>query len=216
LGYTLINIEDPHAASKKRSYGKLWLAAIFVVLAVCFLHWGGYLLVAPDSLPNHVDAAVVLQGSAASEKARVAAAMSLLQQGTAGRVAVSIPRQSYWDEQLAPVAQQYLEKNYGAELAGKVDFCETAADLDTEQEAQDLGACIQQHRWKSIALVTSNYQSRRAGMIWRKTLPKRDPSIHFAVDGVADPEYQPRGWWRQQLYAKSWFTEFTKLVWAIV
>ena len=216
MGYTFINIEERNAAMKM-SYWRLWLAGIFVILVLCFLHWGGYLLVAPVSLPSHVDAAVVLQGSVASERARVAAAMSLLQHGAAGRVAVSIPKNSYWDEPVAPAARQYLEKNYGAELAGKVDFCETAADLNsTEQEARDLSACIQEHRWKAVALVTSNYQGRRADMIWRKTLPKRDPSIHFAVDGVADPEYQPRGWWRQQLYAKIWFTEFTKLLWAVV
>jgi DUF218 domain-containing protein len=216
LAYTFINIEDPDA-TRKRSYWRLWLAGIFLVLVLCFLHWGGYLLVAPDSVPNHVDAAVVLQGSIASEKARVAAAMAMLQQGSAGRVAVSVPKESYWGEQMAPIARQYFEKKYGTELAGRVDFCETAADWNSaEQEARDLSACIQEHGWKTVALVTSNYQGRRAGMIWGKTLPKRDPSIHVSVDGVADPEYQPRGWWRQQLYAKSWFTEFTKLVWAMV
>ncbi|HKN31696.1 MAG TPA: YdcF family protein [Terriglobales bacterium] len=217
MGYTFINIEDPHATRKKRSYWRLWLAAIFVVLVLCLLHWGGYLLVAPESLPNHVDAAVVLQGSVSSEKARIAAAMALLQRSSAGRVALSVPKESLWGEQVVPVARQYLEKNYGAELAGKVDFCETATDVDsTEQEAQELSLCIQEHRWKTIALVTSNYHSRRAGMIWRKTLPRRDPSIQLAVDGVAGPEYQPRGWWRQRLYARIWFTEASKLLWAIV
>ena len=216
MGYTFINISKPDTASR-RSYGKLWLAGILVVLALCFLHWGGYLLVAKDSLPDRVDAAVVLQGSIASERARIAAAMALLQQGSAGRVALSVPKESYWGEEIPPIARQYLEKNYGADLAGRVDFCETGVDLNsTEQEAQALSPCIQQHRWKTIALVTSNYHSRRAGMIWRRTLPKRDPSIYLSVDGVADPEYQPRGWWRQQLYAKIWFMEFTKLVWTIL
>ncbi|HYL14530.1 MAG TPA: hypothetical protein VEV41_15915, partial [Terriglobales bacterium] len=143
MGYTFINISDPDAATK-RSYGKLWLAGIFAVLVVCFLHWGGYLLVARDSVPAHVDAAVVLQGSVASQKARVAAAMAMLQQGSAGRIALSLPKESYWGEQVSPIARQYLEKNYGAELAGKVDFCETDEDVNsTEQEAQTLSACIQ-------------------------------------------------------------------------
>jgi uncharacterized SAM-binding protein YcdF (DUF218 family) len=216
LGYTLINLSDSDVSSK-RSYWKLWVVGIFVVGVVCFLHWGGYLLEAHDSVPPHVDAAVVLQGSVASEKARVAAAMALLQQGSAGRVALSVPKKSYWDEEVPPIARQYLEKNYGAGLAGKVDFCETDADVNsTEQEAQALSSCLQEHGWKTIALVTSNYQSRRAEMIWRKTVTKRDPSMHLSVDGVADPEYQARGWWRQRLYAKIWFLEFTKLVWAVV
>jgi uncharacterized SAM-binding protein YcdF (DUF218 family) len=164
-----------------------------------------------------MDAAVVLQGSIASEKPRVAAAMALLQQGAAARVALSVPKETYWGEEITPIARQYLEKNYGSELASRVDFCETSADMNsTEQEAQALSGCIQEHGWKTIALVTSNYHSRRAGMIWRKTLPKRDPSIHLSVDGVADPEYQPRGWWRQRAYATTWLMESAKLVWALL
>jgi uncharacterized SAM-binding protein YcdF (DUF218 family) len=217
LGYTLLNISEPEAVSK-RSYRKLWLAGSVVpVLGLCFLHWGGYLLVSRDSLPDHMDAAVVLQGSIASEKPRVAAAMALLQQGAAARVALSVPKETYWGEEITPIARQYLEKNYGSELASRVDFCETSADMNsTEQEAQALSGCIQEHGWKTIALVTSNYHSRRAGMIWRKTLPKRDPSIHLSVDGVADPEYQPRGWWRQRAYATTWLMESAKLVWALL
>src|SRR5438309_9327619 len=42
---TLLNISERDAPSK-RSYWKLWLAGIFVVLALPFLRWGGYLLVA--------------------------------------------------------------------------------------------------------------------------------------------------------------------------
>lgn len=216
MGYTFLSISKPDAETG-RSYWKLWLAGIFAVLVLCFLHWGGYLLVAADLLPDHVDAAVVLQGSMASEKARMAAAMALLQQGSADRVALSVPKESYWGEEIPPIARQYLEKSYGAELAGRVDFCETGADVNsTEQEEEALSTCIQEHRWTTIALVTSNYDSRRAGMIWRKTLAKRDPSIHLSVDGVADPAYQPRGWWRQRLYAQIWFLEFTKLVWALL
>jgi hypothetical protein len=215
LAYTLINISKPETANKK-SYWKLWVAGVFVVVVLCVLKWGGYVLVARNSLPNHVDATVILQGPIATEKARIAAAMVLLQHGSTDRVALSIPKESDWGEQIAPVVRQYLEKNYGAELAGRVDFCETSGDMNSiEQEAQVLGACVQQHQWKTIVLVTSNYQSRRAGIIWRKTLPTRDSSIQVAVDGVADSEYQPRRWWRQPDSARIWLVEFAKLVRAI-
>ena len=216
LGYTLLNISEPETASK-RPYWVLWLAGLLLVVALCFLRWGGYLPVSRDSLPDHMDAALVLQGSVAGEKPRVAAAMALLQQGSASRVALSVPKESNWGEEVTPIARLYLEKNYGHELVSRVDFCETPADLNSsEQEAQALSGCIQEHGWKTIALVTSNYNSRRAGMISRKTLPKRDPSIHLSVDGVADPKYQPRGWWRQRPYAETWFQESAKLVWSIL
>jgi hypothetical protein len=216
LTYTLLNISEPDAPSKK-SYWKLWLGGTFVVLALCFLRWGGYLLVARNPLPDRVDAAVVLQGSMAGEKVRIATAMMMLQRGSAERVAFSVPKESYWGEEIAPVAHNYLEKIYGADLASRVDFCETSGGVNSaEQEAEALGACIQEHRWKTIALVTSNYHSRRVGMIWRKTLPKHDPSIQLSVNGIADPDYQPRGWWRHRAYATIWVTESAKLVWTIL
>jgi len=214
LGYTFINISKDEEPSEK-SYWKLWLLGTLAVLTVCFLHWGGYLLVAGNSTPEHVDAAVVLQGSIASENARTAAAMSLLERGAANRVVISVPRESYWGEEIPPVARPYLEKKYGAELAGKVDFCTTEPDLTSaQQEAQALSTCIQEHGWKSIALLTSNYQSRRVGMVWRKTLPTADRSVRVSVESVSDPDYQPRGWWRQRLYAETWLRESAKLAWA--
>jgi uncharacterized SAM-binding protein YcdF (DUF218 family) len=214
LGYTFINISK-HEEPTEKSYGKLWLVGIFAVLTACFLHWGGFLLVAGDSVPEHVDAAVVLQGSIASENARTAAAMALLQRGAANRIAISIPRESHWGEEIPPIARPYLEKKYGAELAGRVDFCSTEPDVSsTQQEAQALSTCIQEHGWKSIALLTSNYQSRRVGLVWRKTLPKGDGAVYVSVAGVPDPDYQPRGWWRQRLYAETWLRESAKLAWA--
>ena len=215
MAYTLINIARPHQQASERSYWKLWFVLIvFAALTACLLRWGGYLPVAEDSVPEHVDAAVVLQGSIASENARTAAAMELLQRGSANRVAISVPRESYWGQEIPPIARPYLEKKYGAELAGRVDFCTTEPDATSAQEAQALGLCIQQHTWRSVALLTSNYQSRRVGMIWRRTLSKGDTSVEVYVTAMPDPAYQPRGWWRQRLYAETWLRESAKLAWA--
>jgi len=220
LGYTFINIsEHEESTEESTSYRKLWmwlwLVGIFALLTGCFFRWSGYLLVAGDTAPEHVDAAVVLQGSVASENARTAAAMELLQRGAANRVAISVPRESYWGEEIPPIARPYLEKKYGAELAERVDFCNTEPDLTSaQQEAQALGTCLKEHGWKSIVLLTSNYQSRRVGMIWRRTLAKADTSFYVSVEGVSDPDYQPRGWWRQRVYAKTWLRESAQLAWA--
>lgn len=215
MGYTFINISKEEEEATEKSHWKLWLVGIFAVLIVGFFRWGGYLLVAGDSVPQHVDAAVVLQGSIASENARTDAAMALLRRGAVDRVAISVPKESYWGEEVPPVARPYLERKYGADLAGRVDFCATQPDLTSaQQEAQVLSACVQEHGWKSIALLTSNYQSRRVGMVWRKTLAKGDLSVSVSVASVPDPNYQPRGWWRQRLYAKTWLTESARLAWA--
>lgn len=214
MAYTFINLSREEE-SRERSYGALWLLGIVVVLIVCFLRWGGYLLVAGGSAPQHVDAAVVLQGSIASENARTVAAMELLQRGAADRVAMSVPRESRWGEDIPPIARPYLEKKYGADLAGRVDFCSTELDLTSpQQEAQALGPCIQEHGWKSVALLTSNYESRRVGLVWRKTLQNSNGSVSVTVEGLPEPDYQPRGWWRQRLYAETWLRESAKLAWS--
>ena len=201
MGYTLMNLSKGHQQASERSHRKLlWLVVIFALLTVGFLRWAGYLLVAGDSVPEHVDAAVVLQGSVASENERTAAAMALLQRGAANRVAISIPKESYWGEDIPQIARPYLEKKYGAELTSRVDFCNTEPDVTSaRQEAQALSTCLQEHGWRSVALLTSNYQSRRVGIIWRKTLLNGDTPIYVSVEGVPDPDYQPRGWWRQRL-----------------
>ena len=214
MSLTFLNIAQDDEP-RERSYKMLWLLGILAVLTVCFLRWGGYLLIARDSMPEQVDAAVVLQGSIASEDARTAAAMELLQRGAANRIVISVPRESYWGEEPTLIARPYLEKKYGAELAARVDFCSTEPDVTSpEQEAEALSPCIQEHGWKSVALLTSNYQSRRVAVVWRKTLPKDDSSVFVSVEGVPDAAYQPRGWWRQRLYAETWLRESAKLAWA--
>src|SRR5205823_12419538 len=62
--------------------GVLWAALVaFSSLFFCLLRWGGYLLIATDPLPTHVDAAVVLQGSTSAHIARIGGAVHLLRAG---------------------------------------------------------------------------------------------------------------------------------------
>ena len=193
------------------------LAIVLLVAGVCVFRWGAYLLIADDALPAHVEVAVTLQGSVAGQKARLAGAMQLLQEGKTSRVLVSIPKESYWDEAVQPLARHYLEQTYGNEMAGRVDFCETGPQVNsTEDEAKVLSKCIKAKGWPTVAVVTSSYHTRRAGIIWSHVMEKRDPTARLWVHAVADPEFDPRGWWRERIYAKTTFTEFTKLIWVVL
>jgi uncharacterized SAM-binding protein YcdF (DUF218 family) len=194
-----------------------WLLAGGTALIFCFMAWGGNLLVASDPLPEHLDAAVVLQGSIVAEKARLAAAINLLQRGVADRVLLSVPKESYWGQSIPPLARAYIERNYGSDPASRIDFCETTEEVNsTAQEAQVLSTCIHQRHWESIVIVTSNYHTRRARILWRRVVTvKNDPKIHLWVDGANDPEFsQP--WWRYRQSAKIWLSEVTKLCWTIM
>lgn len=189
-----------------------WLLAAAAVIVFSLLRYGGDLLIASNPPPQHVDAAVVLQGSIAAEKARIAGAMNLLQQGVADRALLSVPKDSYWGQSIPPVARSYLERTYGGDLAARVDFCETSGDVDsTSQEALAVNPCIHEHRWHSIVIVTSNYHTRRAGMIWRSRT-SNGPKIQIWVAGVTDPEFQ-QPFWRHRQAAKIWTMEATKLLW---
>ncbi len=212
-----LNSPSPnHVRDRVRSGRRCWVWGICLLLLAiaAVMRWGAALLISNDPLPAHVDAAIVLQGSVAGERVRVHGAMNLLKQGHAERIVLSLPHESYWGEEIAPSARLYLEKNYGAAFANQVDFCETGPGVNsTEQEAVALAPCIQEHEWKTVAIVTSNYHTRRAGIIWRKIIGRQEPSVRLWIEGVADPEFRTDGWWRERLSAKTWYLESTKLAW---
>jgi len=192
-----------------------WLLAAAFVIIVCLTRWGGRLLIASDPTPQHVDAAIVLQGSIAAERVRIAGAMNLLERGIADRALLSVPKESYWGQSIPPVARSYLERNYGSDMAARVDFCETGGDVNsTAQEVQAVSPCIREHRWQSLVIVTSDYHTRRAGMIWR-SMTRHDPRIQVWIEGVADPEFQ-QPFWRHRQSAKTWLMEACKLVWTVL
>ena len=60
-----------HFEARRKPARSRWILGIFVAtltMLVCLLRWGGYLLIASDPTPVHVDAAVVLQGSISGER----------------------------------------------------------------------------------------------------------------------------------------------------
>jgi hypothetical protein len=189
-----------------------WLLVAPVVIAMSLLFWGGNLLITHEARAGHVDAAVVLQGSIAAEKARIARAMDLLQRDVADRVLMSVPQESYWGQPVQPPARSFLERTYGPGLAARVEFCETNMEVNsTKEEAQVLSACIRERHWQSIVIVTSDYHTRRAGILWRR-ISRHDPKIPLWVEGVATAEFH-RPWWRYRQSAKIWVMESAKLFW---
>jgi uncharacterized SAM-binding protein YcdF (DUF218 family) len=192
-------------------------ALVLAVMMAALLRWGAYLLISDEPLPTHLDVAVVLQGSILGEKARIAGAVRLVQKGIADKILVSVPRESYWGQAMAPVAYAYNEKLYGQEMVNHFVFCETDENVDsTEQESRILFNCIQAQEWRSIAVVTSDYHSRRAGIVWRQMLREKYSSAKFWVHGVSDPEFRVSAWWRDRRSVKYWLLECTKLVWTLV
>jgi uncharacterized SAM-binding protein YcdF (DUF218 family) len=205
-------VEDRSGTARS---GSKRLAVFLPLVAISLLLFrSGRLLVKADSLPARADGAVVLQGSIPGENVRVHGAIELLQQGRVSAVMLSLPRESYWGEPIAPVALRYIEKKYGKDLSSHILFCETPPQVNsTRQEAEAISPCIRDQRWKDFVVVTSDYHTRRAGMIWRTVTAARNPEVTVYIHAVDDPEFQ-QSWWQSRLSAKTWFMEFSKLVWA--
>ena len=193
----------------------LWIVFVAVALLAGLLRWGGYLLISDDPLPSQVDAAVVLQGSVLGQRARVAGAVRVLREGKTSRILVSVPRESYWGQSVTPIAYADIKNKYGEDTASHIDFCEIDDVDSTEEEAAALGKCIDERGLHSIAVVTSDYHTRRTGIIWRRMLRKRHSSVHLWVHAVPDPEFHPSQWWRERRSAKTWLMESTKLLWTL-
>ena len=198
--------------NKRRYFGVI--AILFMAL---LLRFGVWLLISSDPLPPHAAAAVVLQGSIAGENARVAGAVRLLQTGIADRIVLSIPHESFWGQSPERAARQYIEKTYGNEIATRLEFCETGPEVNsTEDEAKAVSPCLRRQGWSTIVVVTSDYHTRRAGMIWRHVMKKEYPSARLWIHGIDDPEFDARNWWEQRIYAKTAFLESTKLIWTFL
>lgn len=197
-----------------------WLFGSTLALAVmvaALLRWGGHLLISNEPLPSHLDGAVVLQGSILGEKARIAGAVLVVQRGITDKILVSVPKESYWGQRVAPIAYAYNEKLYGHEMVSHFVFCESDDNVDsTEEESKVLFDCIQSHGWHSIAVVTSDYHTRRAAIIWRQMLREKHSSLQLWVHGVPDPEFRVSAWWRDRRSAKYWLLECMKLLWTLV
>jgi uncharacterized SAM-binding protein YcdF (DUF218 family) len=193
----------------------LWVATASVVVLLTLLRWGGYWLISDDPLPPRVDGAVVLQGSVAGERARVAGAVRLLAEGTTHQILLSVPRETYWGQSVAPIALADVQRRYGSEVARQVQFCEMDGVDSTQEEGKALVGCIRERHWRSVAVVTSDYHTRRAGITWKRVL-RKNPSFRVFIHAVPDPEFHAAGWWRERRWAKTWFFESLKLASTLV
>lgn len=212
-----VEVKPPESQQRRSRRRKYLVAAAILLLFICLLRYGSWFLVHPDSLPQHVDAAVVLQGSILGENARVAGAVRLIEAGTAGELVLSVPRESYWGQSSEPAARQYMANTYGNKITGHLTFCETGPDVNsTEEEAEAVSVCLRQHGWRTIAVVTSDYHTRRAGLIWKHVMRKQAPDAELWIHGVDDPEFDAKNWWRKRIYAKTVYLESTKLLWTVL
>jgi uncharacterized SAM-binding protein YcdF (DUF218 family) len=75
---------------------------------------------------------------------------------------------------------------------------------DTLEEAKSLRSLIVQRGWSRLLIVTSNYHTRRARYIWRRTLPS---GVNFWMAAAPDQDYDPDHWWETRIGVKTFAHE---------
>jgi len=153
--------------------------------------------------PEKSDVIVVLAGET---NARPARALELLRQGVAPRVLLNASDGTrIYDQKLIDVAQRYVN---GLADANRVSVCPIAG-LSTIAEADDVNRCLQPLGAHRVLLVTSEYHTHRALMIFRQRLPQ----YQFSVAAARSPAEFGEAWWTHREWAKVTFDEWSKMLW---
>ena len=208
------HLEPKQTSSSRRRLLRIsGVAALFVLVgAIALLSWGGYLLVVSDALPSQAQALVVLAGSMNGERARREEAMRLLREGHAEHVVLSVSQMTYLGEWVPDMMRRHMARAYPPQEAQRVSLCPAEAD-STREEARALRKCLEEHNWRRVVVVTSNYHTRRARHVWHDVFRDANPPFAIYVRGIPDGDFQPDRWWRKRRYAKTFVEEASKLVW---
>jgi DUF218 domain len=153
--------------------------------------------------PEKSDAIVVLAGET---NVRPARALELLRQGVAPRVFMDAEtRDRIYDQQLTEIAQKYVN---GLGEANRVSVCPIVG-FSTNAEADDVSRCLQSLGAHRVLIVTSDYHTRRALMIFRHRLPQ----YQFNAVAACNPAQFGEAWWTNREWAKVTLDEWLKILW---
>jgi uncharacterized SAM-binding protein YcdF (DUF218 family) len=81
--------------------------------------------------------------------------------------------------------------------------------LSTDEEARKLVSEIEKRKIWKLLIVTSNFHTRRAANVYRRTVPSK---IEFRMIGAPDKYFVPDAWWRSREGQKTVFFEVSKTI----
>jgi hypothetical protein len=184
-----------------RNRGLLWMFALIVaILLLVFAANAGSMLVV--NAPEKADVIVVLAGETDRRPAR---AMELLDQGYAPRVLIDVPEIRIFGFTDTQLAEQYVR---GLPEAASVRIC-AIEGLYTKDESHDAEKCLGQEAANRVLLVTSDYHTRRALIIFRHEIPEK----HFSIAAAYDNAQYGAHWWTHRQWAKTCVNEWLRLLW---
>ncbi|SRR5208282_1042400 len=182
-------------------FRRLLIVLFFVAILAALASQAARFLVADEPQPS--DAIVVLAGETNFRPSR---ALELLRQGVAPRVFLDVEtRQPLYNQRLADIAQRYIN-DLGE--AKRVSVCPIVS-LSTFAEVDDVNRCLLSVGAHRVLIVTSDYHTRRALMIFRHRLPQ----YQISAAAARNPAQFGAAWWTTREWAKTTFDEWTKMLW---
>jgi uncharacterized SAM-binding protein YcdF (DUF218 family) len=179
------------------------LIALCVVGAVAYLAAGGRVLV--EDAPQKSDVILVLEGET---NGRPWQGIGLLRDQYAPRLLLDVQRDGYlYGIRRTEVARQFLDSLPEVDAA-RIQLCEIDAH-STRDEARAAEACLRAAGAHDVLIVTSDYHTRRALVIYRHELP----GYRFSVAATRDPSQFGTPWWTHREWAKNFLIETVKLAW---
>jgi hypothetical protein len=178
-----------------------FLVVVFVVIVAALASQAARFLVVDE--PGKSDAIVVLAGETSIRPVR---ALELLRQGVAPRAFLDVQtRDVIYDQHLIEIARTYVN---GLAEANRVSVCPVVG-FSTNAEADDVSRCLQPLGAHRVLIVTSDYHTRRALLIFRHRLPQ----YQFSVAAARGPASFGDAWWTNREWAKATFDEWLKMLW---
>ena len=194
---------------KRRLFATCLLITVMVGLLALLSHawwlpWIGEALVSSDT-PEPADLIVVLGGDFWGH--RVLEGARLAVRGYAPHVLISGP--DYWLNGVpypeGVLATKFLvEKGYPQALFWTFSHHVSS----TMGEAKLLALEIKRLKIRRVLIVTSNYHSRRASIIFHALLP----FLKVRVIGVSEDYFQPGSWWQMPYSRRLTQSEWAKLI----
>ncbi|MGA9640792.1 MAG: YdcF family protein [Terriglobales bacterium] len=178
----------------------LKFSLLILILAVAFGTQAARFLTVDTAQPS--DVIVVLAGETIARPAR---GLELLRQGLAPRLFFDAETGRIFNSHLTDIAEQYIHDQPDA---AKLAVCGIASH-STQAETIDVDRCIQPLHPHRVLLVTSDYHSRRALLIFSRRLPQ----YQWTIAAAHNPEQFGNAWWTNREWAKATVEEWAKLFW---
>jgi uncharacterized SAM-binding protein YcdF (DUF218 family) len=142
-----------------------------------------------DEPAAHADAIVVL-GDDNFYADRATHAAELFRQGVAP-IVVASGRRLRPNAGIAELIEHDLVER-GVPKEKVLRFAHEGAS--TVEEAVAVTKFAEDHRWKSVVIVTSNYHTRRVRYVYRKLVSGR---MNVSVASARDGDFDPERWWEK-------------------